>query len=229
MKIPILLVCASALAATAGATPFCTTSPGTWCEEAVGDAGAFPKTSQATMGTGALSSIIGIIGNGTAGSDLYSILIPDTGLFSATFAPYAANHISGESNAAIYLLNAQGRGVEAAQEGTALSSFNSIPGVYYIGIVPDGNDPEYRVSGTPFQLFTPFISGQDSLPVAGAEGISAYTHAGCGASCAGGYEISLTAAQYSNVPEAAPLALLGSGMSAIGLLRRFRRGTTEKD
>jgi hypothetical protein len=104
MKFPILLFCASALAATASASPLCTASPGTWCEAAVGDAGAFPKTGQATVGTGALNSIIGYIGNGTAGSDLYSIVIQNTSQFSATFAAYTANGAIGESNAAIYLL-----------------------------------------------------------------------------------------------------------------------------
>jgi hypothetical protein len=222
MKFPILLLCASALAATASAAPLCTASPGAWCEATVGDAGAFPKTGQATVGTGAVNSIIGYIGNGTAGSDLYSIVIQNTSQFSATFAAYTANGATGESNAAIYLFNSQGRGIEAADEGTALTGFNSFSGIYYIGIVPDGNAPEYTVGANAFPIFTSLTNGQISLPVAGAGTIDRYSRNGCGVNCQGAYEIALNGAQYSNLPEPGSLALLGTAMSAFSLLCRVK-------
>jgi len=224
MKLPIFVICASALVvSSASAVPLCTASAGTWCEAAVGDAGAFPINSQATMGTGALNSIIGNIGNGTAGSDVYSILIQNTSQFAATFGAYTANGVSGESNAAIYLYDAQGHGVEAALEGTSLTGFNGAAGLYYIGITPDGNAPEYSVNGNKFAIFSAFSSGQVSLPVAGAGVLDAYSGAGCGANCQGAYDITLSGAQYSNAPEPASLALLGTALTSLSFLYRFKR------
>jgi len=224
MKLPILLICASALvASSAGAVPLCTASPGTWCEAAVGDAGSFPINSQATMGSGTITSIIGNIGNGTAGSDVYSILIQNTSQFAATFGAYTANGVTGESNAAIYLYDAQGRGVEAAMEGTSLAGFNGAAGLYYIAITPAGNAPEYPASGSKFAIFAAFSNGQISLPVAGAGAIDAYSAAGCGTNCQGAYDITLSGAQYSNAPEPAPLALLGTVLTSLSFLYRFKR------
>jgi hypothetical protein len=112
---------------------------------------------------------------------------------------------------------------EAADDGTALSSFNGASGVYYIAIVPDGNSPEYKANGNAFPIFSSFVAGQISLPVAGAGPISAYTSMGCGQKCAGWYDITLDGAQYSNIPEPASLALMGTALSALGFAYRFRR------
>ncbi len=223
MKTAIFLMSAAALAVAAGAAPLCTTSPGTWCEAAIGDAGSFPGNSQATMGTGTVNGIIGNIGNGTAGSDVYSILITNTAQFSASLAAYTATGATGEDSAALYLFNAQGKGIEAALEGTALAGFNGTPGIYYVDVAPDGNNPEYTVTGNHFDMFTNFVNGQDSLPVAGAGSINVYTHNGCGVGCEGAYEVTLTGAQYSNLPEPGSLGLMGGAFAALSLFRRFRR------
>ena len=222
MKPLILFICASALATIAGAVPLCTISPGSWCEAAVGDAGGFIANAEATKGTGALNSIIGNIGNGTAGTDLYSILIENPAQFSATLAAYTSTGYTGETNAALYLFDATGHGIEAASEGTALSSFVGPAGYYFVGVVPNGNLTEYTANGASSAVFNPFVNGQDSLPVAGSSALDKYSQDGCGTSCTGAYEVTLNGAQYSNLPEPGSLALFGVAFSTVSLIRRFK-------
>lgn len=223
MKTALLFVCASALALTAQAAPFCTPAPGVWCEQPVGpDAGQQIATAQVTTGTGSLNSIYGEI-NGLGGADLFKINIANTSAFTASYAAASGTGITGDSQAGLYLLNASGHGIEAADGATALTGFNAAPGIYYIGITGDGNVPEYTVNGTRFAIFSPFAAGQISLPVAGAGPLSAWSGQGCGANCAGGYDISLTGAQYAATPEPGSLALVGSMIGGLGLLRGFRR------
>lgn len=169
MKPLILFIYAFAVTAAASAVPLCTTAPGIWCEASVGDAGPFTQDSESTLGTGTLNAIIGNIGNGVGGSDVYSILISNPAFFSASLSAYTANGITGETNAALYLYNSLGAGVEAADEGTALSAFNGPAGIYYIGVTPTGNTPEFTVNGVSSPIFTALTGGQVSSPVNGAE------------------------------------------------------------
>jgi hypothetical protein len=227
MKFAVVLLWAGcALTMKAGA--FCTVSPGVWCEQGVGDAGSLPATSEPTLGTGALNSIIGQIGDGTAGADMYSILITNPAAFSANFAAYAANNVPGLTQAALYLFDSNGDGIEAADDGSvALGSFTGPAGIYYIDIVPDGNTPQYRTGGNNFPIFTAFSSGVISLPVGGAGTIRNYSQNGCGTACQGGYDITFAGGgvQYSNLPEPASMLLTGAvlvGLGAVGIKRKKR-------
>ncbi len=76
------------------------------------------------MGTGTLNSIIGNIGNGTIGADVYSIIIPNTTAFSASFASYTAGGATGETDAFIYLFDSTGHSVETAAENAMLGGFS---------------------------------------------------------------------------------------------------------
>lgn len=224
MKTALLFVCVSVLAATAQASPFCSpSSPGTWCEQPVGpDAGQLISDAQYTLGIGSLNSIYGEI-NGTGGADMFAISIPNTAAFTASAAPASGTNIKGDSQAALYLFDSSGHGIEAADDGTALAAFNGSPGIYFVDITGDGNTPEYTMGSNKLAIFAPFTAGQVSMPVSGAGALDNYSGAGCGADCAGGYEINLSGAQFSSAPEPGSLALAGSAISMLGLLCRFRR------
>ncbi len=231
MKSAILFVCVAALSVSVQATTFCTAGSGTWCEQPYGpDAGQYVNTAQYTVGTTPnepLTTIIGAI-NGLGGGDMYAIYIPNPTAFSASFAAQTGtgpngHTINGDSQAALYLFNGSGLGIEAADDGTAISAFNGTAGTYFVDITGDGNVPEYSVGLNKYAIFQPFLAGQISSPVPGAESLSAYSGNGCGANCAGGYDISLVGADYSGAPEPGSLLLTGSAVTMLGLLTRMRR------
>jgi hypothetical protein len=60
-------------------------------------------------------------------------------------------------------------------------------------------------------------------PVGGAGPITTYSFNGCGTACAGGYDISLSGAQYSNAPEPASIALTGLSFTLIGIASQVVR------
>lgn len=223
MKIARILLIAAAMGAAAKAGIVCTVSPGVWCEKGAGEAGGLPASSEPTMGTGALNTIIGDLADGTGGADMYSIFIPNTSLFSANYTGYS-NGVSPETQAALYLFDFNGNGIEAADDGSvALGGFVGTPGFYYIDIVPDGNVPQYKSGGNSFPIFSTFVSGSVSSPVGGAGPIKNYSKAGCGANCEGGYDISLSGAQYSNLPEPASAGMMMLGLTALAALASMRR------
>ncbi len=207
MKTALLYVCALTL----HAATFCPPGPGTWCEQPVGpDAGQYISKAQYTLGSGSLNSIWGAI-NGLGGADMFIVNIPDPAAFAASYAAASGTatngaNVIGDSQASLYLFNASGMGIEA---GTALTGFTGAGGLYFIDITGDGNLPEYGPAGNRLPIFS------GSLPVNGAGALSGYSGAGCGAACAGGYDISLTGAQYSGAPEPGTLALAGLGLLAI--------------
>jgi hypothetical protein len=217
MKFAGLLFCAAVLAVTGKATPFCVPNSTTWCE--VTDAGPLPSNAQATIGTGTLDDIIGKIGDGTGGADMYSIYIPDPSDFSANWTGYGSSPLTP---AALYLFDLNGNGIEAADDGSpALGGFAGAPGFYFIDIAPDGNDPQYHTSGGNDPIFT--FSGGLTFPNGGAGPITSYSKGGCGVDCEGGYDINLSGAQFSNLPEPGSMLLTGAAMMGLaGLLKRRR-------
>jgi hypothetical protein len=225
MKLAVAMVFAMC-ALTIEAAPFCTVSPGIWCEKGNGDAGSLPDSSQVTLGAGTLNSIIGQINDGTTGADMFSIFISNPAAFSANFAPYAANAVPGLAEAALYLFDFNGNGIEAADDGSiALGAFAGPAGIYYIDISPDGNAPRYKTGGNSFPIFPAFTSGVIAMPVPGAGPIKNNSQNGCGTACQGGYDITFTGGgvQPSNLPEPASMLLTGVvlvGLGAAGLKRK---------
>lgn len=221
MKFVFALLCSAALSLTVHAAPFCTVSSTIWCEKTAGDAGSLPATSEPTMGTGTLTDIIGQIADGTTGADMFSIFIPDPSVFSADFTPRSNANISGLTDAALYLFDSNGNGIEAADDGSApLAAFAGSAGFYYIAIAPDGSVPQYRHKGNSFPIFADFTPGADSFPVADASSVANFSKTGCGADCQGGYDISLQGAEFSNLPEPASMLLTGLALAAVGVARR---------
>lgn len=221
MKFVGLLFCMTVFVAHSSAAPLCTPSPGMWCEQSLGDAGSLPYTAQPTKGVGNLNAIIGSIANGVTGADFYSVLIPDTKLFSASFLA-DLNGSPAESNAAIFLFDSQGNAVEGANEATLLGGFIGAPGIYYVGIAPNNNAPLYEAAGSLKPIFGIFTDGQSAKPLPGAGPVVQFTNTGCGDGCLGAYQITFSGTQFSNAPEPGSFALLGVALSASSLLYRFR-------
>lgn len=221
MKFFVVLACSAGFALTVNAAPFCTVSATVWCEKGTGDAGSLPATSEATMGIGTLTDIIGQITEGTTGADMFSIFIPDPTVFSADFTPRSNNVVTGLDSAALYLFDSNGNGIEAADDGSApLAAFAGPAGIYYIAIAPDGSVPQYKHKGNFFPIFADFTSGADSFPVGGASSVVNFSKNGCGTDCQGGYDISLEGAEFSNLPEPGSMLLTGLALAAVGLARR---------
>jgi len=87
-------------------------------------------------------------------------------------------------------------GIEAADDrSVALGGFSGTPGTCFIGIAPDGNNPQYKSGGNFFAIFGTFVSGSLSFPVAGEGPVKNYSQGGCDANCLGGYDIALSGAQ----------------------------------
>jgi hypothetical protein len=220
MRLARIFLVAAGLAATMSAGPFCTPSPGTFCSSG---AGFQPSDAANTEGTGALSLIIGQL---FGSANLFAIEIPNTSAFSANYTGYSAAGVDATPGAALYLFDSHGDGIEAADDGSiALGGFTGTGGLYYIGIAPDGNDPEYLQASNPFLIFNPFVSGAVSFPVGGAGPIAAIGGPGCtpGAGCDGGYEISLNGTNFANLPEPASLFLTGLALIGLGVLSASRR------
>ena len=228
MKSVSVFVCAFVFGVAAQAAPLCIAGPGVVCEQPVAsDAGQYISTALYPDGVGPLNSIYGEV-NGRGGADMYAISIQNTSAFSASYTPSSFTLASGantlaDSQAGLYLFNADGTGVEAGDGTTGLAGFSGAAGTYFIMITGDGNAPEYNAGGMNSAIFAPFVAGQESLPVGGAGALSAYSGGGCGTNCAGGYEINLTGAGYSAVPEPASIALTGGLMSVLGLMFRMKR------
>jgi hypothetical protein len=221
MKFVAVLLFSAGCALTLKATPFCTVSPGVWCEKGAGDAGSLPATSETTIGTGTLNSIIGDLSDGTGGADMYSIYIADPSTFSANFDGDGNGGVTPLADAALYLYDSTGHGIEAADDSTpALGAFTGPAGIYYIAIAPNGNNPQYKTGGNSFLIFSAFNNSADSTPVAGAGAIANYSKNGCGANCEGGYDISLSGANYSNLPEPASVLLTLLGLGTLSLRRK---------
>ena len=142
MRFMRLIVCAAVLAAAVSAAPFCTVVTGTWCEQGNGDAGGMLANAEFhNCGSGGpLNFIIGQLNEGVNGADMYAILIPDTTAFSASYLPFFEQECVGRrANAAMYLFDSNGFGIEAEDDGSVtLGGFSGVAGIYYLDVVPDG-------------------------------------------------------------------------------------------
>ena len=225
MKPIFLLFGLTTLGGLATAGTFCSPSAAQWCEGqgGAGDSGKLPATAQYTIGTGGpgpggtLNAIIGILGDGTTGSDMYEIYISNPNAFAADWIGTAGgdNHML-LSQGALYLYNANGTGVEAVNgPGNFLAGFNGKAGFYYIAVTAAGNNPQNNSN----PLFTAFNGANISLPVDASKAIKGYSGGGCGTNCTGGYDIAFTGGgvQYSNTPEPASGLLIGSALAGLAL------------
>lgn len=223
MKYAVILLCAAGFATTIEASPFCTVSPGTWCEKEAGDAGGMIDSAEATMGSGPLNFIFGQISDGLKGADMFSVLITDPSTFSAAYTPSGNKNVVPDGQAGLYLFDSSGMGIEAVDDGSAaLGAFAGPAGIYYIAVVPDGDDPEYKTGPSAFApIFSAFVSGA-STPVGGAGPLKKYSQNGCGTNCEGGYEVSFLGGgvQSSNLPEPASVILTGSALVALAVRSR---------
>lgn len=209
-----LILAGAILGSSALQAGVCTPTPGTWNEGDFGqtDAGSLPSNANITTGAGALTDICGNLGDPTNGADMYQIMI-----LGSTFTATTTGPSSGEvSDPALYLFNLSGDGIAAANNGSSptaqatLSVTGLTPGLYYLDIVPDGQEPEH--GGTP-------IFGTSSTPLISTK-VDGYSGTGTGG---GKYVIALTDAEFATIiPEPATVGLIGCGLVLIGLVRRRR-------
>jgi hypothetical protein len=120
------LACALLLAAPASAQ--------VWTE--LGDAGALPASAQATVGAGALTTILGTLPADTD-VDMYCIHVTDPANFNATL------NCTTIQSTDLYLFDATGKGLALAQicaagSKTIGASFVTTAGTYYIAVAPYG-------------------------------------------------------------------------------------------
>jgi hypothetical protein len=226
MRILGVLVLASLLGIpTLQATP-CKSGPGVWHEGdfGQGDAGKFFGASNVTVGIGNLTEICGNLADSDSGGDMYAIFI-DSETFSAFTSAIGPK---GIADPALYLFDQDGKGLYAnndfssstTQAGFTLSGLT--PGLYFIEITPDNQQPENaagklifgNITGTNTTLFTPVVKGTE---------LHHYTDTG---DSGGTYGISLTNALFliqfdTSVPEPATLGLVGGGLGLLFFARRY--------
>lgn len=227
MKLFAALVLSLPFAVPALALPSCS-DPTTWCEKGSGDAGQSLADAEITAGGPVLTDIIGSIGNGTKGADLYEIMITDPLTFSATSdtGPFK----NQDPNPALYLIDLSGHGVYAIDDDSDTNTQATLQaglgigpqtaGLYFLIVAPSGNVP-VGPGGNP--LFTLTV-GSDVA--ADNHVLDHFSHDGCGDGCTGKYDIQLTGANFAEAPEPASVALVGTGILALGFLRRKRRALT---
>jgi hypothetical protein len=223
MRTFVLTVLVFGTISTAVAGP-CSAGTGVWNEQNYGgDAGGGIASADVTAGQGALDTICGKIGNATGGADLDEIYINGSN-FSATTSGRGANP---ENNPALYLFNLSGDAVAGENDISGvntqamLSGLTLTPGIYYIALVPNGQDP-WKSGQTPL-----FDSGFNTstgtqYPVITNKPLVKWSGTGDGES-GGEYRISLTNAAFAvQTPEPAAFGLLGAGLCALVALRKLR-------
>jgi PEP-CTERM motif len=220
----LLVLGSGMLASSLLASPqYCAPGAGIWNEGdgGQGDAGKMPGNANITTGLGAIDEICGALSNSTSGGDMYEIEITGT-TFSAETSPGATN---GLNDPALYLFDSSGDGLDAnndvspssTQAGFSLAGLT--PGLYYLEIVPNNQEPENHngklifgdITGTNTSVFT---------PVVGNTKLDSWTDAGTGVTGAD-YVITLTDASFADqTPEPATFGLIGLGLGVLAFARR---------
>ena len=190
----------------------------TWTE--VGDAGELVGTHQDTLGTGAMTTILGNLAVNTDAVDMYCIDIRDPLTFSAT---------SSSPSTPLWLFDLNGNGV-TSQEGYYLTtpskitgSFVQTAGIYYLAI---SMHDTLAYNSSSLDIWNNAPRSVETIPNgAGAPGPLASWSAFGAVLGAGPYTITLTGTDYGNcmVPEPGSVAFL-AGLVALGFAsRRSRR------
>jgi hypothetical protein len=193
-----------------------------------GDAGNLPASANITQGSGGpLTQIIGSLSNSTTGADMYEISIVDPAAFSATVTGNGNNPIV---NSAIYLFNASGVGEFGNDNISGGNSLSSIPvgttsaltaGLYYVLVASSGRLPE---NGSTL-LFGDLTNTTTVASATSNLIIKKYATSGTTPSPADGgkgYDIRFTGASFAETPEPASVALIASGLLALGIWKRRR-------
>jgi hypothetical protein len=193
-----------------------------------GDAGGLPASANITQGSGGpLTDIIGSLSDATGGADMYEISIVNPAAFSATVTGNGNNPIV---NSAIYLFDSTGTGLFGNDNISAVNPLSSIPvgttssllaGLYYILIVPSGHLPAHGAT----DLFGDLTNTTTVAAASSGLKINGYNASGLTPSPADsgkGYDIVLTGASFAQTPEPATVALIGSGLLALGIWNRRR-------
>jgi hypothetical protein len=205
---------------------------GIWNEVTDGgdDAARLPENAQATFGVGPLTDIIGRLGNGFIGADMYLIRITDFNTFSATSSAVGRN---GVLDPALYLFDFSGHAIYGS-DNNSLDPMNpdfqaTLPagdpqgpehnGLYFILIAPSGNDPLNKFGNF---IFPCGCTAGTLYPQTKNTIIEHYSNSGIGPAGSGRYDIHLTSADFANVPEPGTLGI-GVGALLGGVLARRRK------
>lgn len=179
----------------------------------VGDAGPLPP-GQVTVGPGSLDRIVGKLDGGNDMEDMFCIRITNPQAFSATTIGGA------DYDTQLFLFNATGFGVTFNDDSaggfrsTLTSQFVTAPGIYHIAITGYNRDA-VDAGGALIWNNTPFSVERAPDGPGAANAIAGWT----GTGSTGDYVITLTGAEFCQVPAPGAMALLGLG----GLVAARRR------
>ncbi len=189
-----------------------------------GPAGGQIKNANVTVGFGALTDIVGTLGDVTGGSDLYEIYISDPGTFSATTTGNGSKPVI---DPALYLFDTSGDGLFGNDNISGTDFQAQIPvgttslltaGLYYILIAPSGNLPEDKNGNSIFGA----ITGQTGI-FDGSGILKKYGGTPSADDSGKGYDIQLTGAEFAYTPEPGTLTFVGIGVAMLAWNRGKRQ------